>query len=382
MAATVALPRQGGGSEASQSADFRRDANGDPILLIIKIGTSSLMEPPSCTRGCNFGTGSPTGGLGRVAFALSNLGKLVDCICNLRLMGYQVLLVTSGAVGAGAVHLGLTRKPSTLTTKQAAAAVGQCRLMRLYEDLFAIRGLKVAQLLVARTDLLDRNRFVNFKCVMQELLCSGVVPIVNENDSVAVDWAKFGDNDTLSAYCAVALDAAWLFLLTDVPALYSGNPRTNPNAKPIPLVGPDGFDDLRRLMGKDKTGGTSPPLCVRVSPCVSGSLRAGARVVRMTVSECVHTGGVRVGMDTRVTVGSFLQQTSPPAISTAVTLLLLCSVLFRFCCLPAAAAALMLLRSLVRLCCCCRCCAYVAAVAGALTTPFTTAAHVWVRFCL
>ncbi|MGI0486077.1 glutamate 5-kinase [Pantanalinema rosaneae CENA516] len=186
--------------------------------LVIKIGTSSLTQPD-------------TGHL-----ALSTIAALVEVISQLREQGNRIVLVSSGAVGVGCARLGLTERPRTIALKQAVAAVGQGRLIRVYDDLFTVLRQPIAQVLLTRSDLVQRSSYLNVERTFQELLNLGVVPIVNENDTVAVDELKFGDNDTLSALVASLVRADWLFLLTDVDRLYSADPRRDPTAEPITLV--------------------------------------------------------------------------------------------------------------------------------------------------
>ncbi len=186
--------------------------------IVVKIGTSSLTQPE-------------TGQL-----ALSTIATLAETLSSLRRQGYRVILVSSGAVGVGCTRLGLTERPRTIALKQAVAAVGQGRLMRVYDDLFTILQQPIAQVLLTRSDLVQRSRYLNIYNTFQELLGLGVIPVVNENDTVAVEELKFGDNDTLSAMVASLVQASWLFLLTDVDRLYSADPRSFPDAKPIALV--------------------------------------------------------------------------------------------------------------------------------------------------
>jgi glutamate 5-kinase len=186
--------------------------------LVIKIGTSSL-------------TRSDTGYL-----ALSTIAALVEILSHLRQQGHQVILVSSGAVGVGCARLGLTERPRTIAMKQAVAAVGQGRLMRVYDDFFSSLQQPIAQVLITRSDLVQRSRYVNAYRTFRQLLKLGVIPIVNENDTLATEELKFGDNDTLSALVASLVKADWLFLLTDVDRLYSADPRSHPNAQPIVQV--------------------------------------------------------------------------------------------------------------------------------------------------
>lgn len=186
-------------------------------LVVVKVGTSTLMTSDHRVN-------------------LTNMGALVEAVTRLKYQGYQVVLVTSGAVGFGCIKLGLATRPKILSLKQACAAAGQSQLIRMYEDLFSVCGVKVAQVLLCRSDFASRDRFFNFRAALQELLNMGVVPIINENDTVSVAEIRFGDNDTLSALVAVSLAANHLFLLTDVDCLYTDNPRTNPEATPVPRV--------------------------------------------------------------------------------------------------------------------------------------------------
>lgn len=189
-----------------------------PQKFVVKIGTSSLTQPE-------------TGQL-----ALSTIATLAETLSYLRRQGHQVILVSSGAVGVGCARLGLTERPRTIARKQAVAAVGQGRLMRIYDDLFTTLQQPIAQVLLTRSDLVQRSRYINVYNTFRELLELGVIPVVNENDTVAVEELKFGDNDTLSALVASLVEADWLFLLTDVDRLYSADPRSFPDAQPITLV--------------------------------------------------------------------------------------------------------------------------------------------------
>ncbi|MBW4615811.1 MAG: glutamate 5-kinase [Desmonostoc vinosum HA7617-LM4] len=189
-----------------------------PKTIVVKIGTSSLTQPE-------------TGQL-----ALSTIATLAETLCYLRHQGHKVILVSSGAVGVGCARLGLTERPKAIALKQAVAAVGQGRLMRVYDDLFTTLQQPIAQVLLTRSDLVQRSRYLNVYNTFRELLRLGVIPVVNENDTVAVDELKFGDNDTLSALVASLVEADWLFLLTDVDRLYSADPRSVPDARPIALV--------------------------------------------------------------------------------------------------------------------------------------------------
>jgi glutamate 5-kinase len=186
-------------------------------LVVIKVGTSSLTRPDG-------------------QIALGAIAALVESIVDLRQLGYSPILVSSGAVGVGCARLGMTSRPSQIALKQAAAAVGQGRIMGIYDDFFGQYGLAVAQVLLTRGDLDNRQSYKNIFNTLQQLLQLGVVPIINENDTVAVEELKFGDNDTLSARVASLIESKWLFLLTDVDRLYTADPRSCPDAQPIAVV--------------------------------------------------------------------------------------------------------------------------------------------------
>lgn len=204
--------------------------------IVVKIGTSSLTQPE-------------TGQL-----AISTIATLAETLSHLRRQGHQVILVSSGAVGVGCARLGLTERPKAIALKQAVAAVGQGRLIRVYDDLFTTLQQPIAQVLLTRSDLVERSRYLNIYNTFKELLELGVIPVVNENDTVAVEELKFGDNDTLSALVASLVHADWLFLLTDVDRLYSADPRFVPDAQPIALV--SSIKELEELQVQTGTQGS------------------------------------------------------------------------------------------------------------------------------
>ncbi len=227
--------------------------------LVIKIGTSSLTQPE-------------TGQL-----ALSTIATLAETLSDLRRRGHRVILVSSGAIGVGCARLGLTERPKSIALKQAVAAVGQGRLMRVYDDLFTILQQPIAQVLLTRSDLVQRSRYLNIYNTFNELLELGVIPIVNENDTVAVEELKFGDNDTLSALVASLVEANWLFLLTDVDRLYSADPRSVPDAKPITLV--SSIKELTEMQIQTGTQGTQ--------------WGTGGMVTKISAARIAVTAGVR-----------------------------------------------------------------------------------------
>ncbi|KAK6341279.1 hypothetical protein TWF696_008361 [Orbilia brochopaga] len=188
------------------------------LTIVIKLGTSSI---------CDEKTHEPL---------ISNLSLLVETVVRLRRDGHRVILVSSGAIGIGLRKLDLEKRPKQLAKCQAIAAIGQCELLALWDKLFAQLRQPVAQILLTRNDIVDRTQYLNAANTFTELLNMGVVPIVNENDTLAVSEIKFGDNDTLSAITAGMVNADYLFLMTDVDCLYDKNPRTHPDAKPIMIV--------------------------------------------------------------------------------------------------------------------------------------------------
>lgn len=211
-----------------------RDCVKDKKRIVIKVGSSSLQH-------------KETGGLDYI-----KLEVLVREICNLRNIGKEVVLVSSGAIAVGkrAVHLGKDDDP--IAVKQACAAIGQARLMMTYQKIFSEYNHVCAQILMTKNTIVDPlNRF-NAHNTFSELLKLGVVPIVNENDTVATYEIKFGDNDTLSAIVAALIDADLLILLSDIDGLYTDDPNKNKDAKFISVV--DELTDDLMQMGKASTG--------------------------------------------------------------------------------------------------------------------------------
>ncbi len=194
-----------------------RQSLGEAKRIVVKVGSSTLTHS--------------TGKLN-----LQGIEKLVRELSDLANQGRQILLVTSGAVVAGMDRLGLKEKPKTIPEKQAAAAVGQGILMHTYEKLFGEYGQVVAQVLLTREDSVNRSRYANSRNTLMTLLSMGVVPVINENDAVAIDELKIGDNDTLSAMVASIVEADLLIILSDIEGLYTANPQTDPAATLIPEV--------------------------------------------------------------------------------------------------------------------------------------------------
>ena len=187
--------------------------------IVIKLGTSTLAHK--------------TGKLN-----IRRMTNLVRVISDLHNSGREIIMVSSGAVGLGAGKLGLPEKPKDTKTKQAVAAIGQCELMHVYDDMFAKYSVTVAQILLTKTIINNPNHCENFMNTVEKLVGMDVIPIVNENDTIAIDELELeiGENDSLSALVAELSRADLLLILSDIDALYDDDPRTNPDAKPIPLV--------------------------------------------------------------------------------------------------------------------------------------------------
>jgi len=185
--------------------------------IVIKVGSSTLSYPN-----------------GRLN--ITQMERLVRELADLQNRGMEVILVSSGAQGAGIGKIGLSRRPKTIPEKQAAAAIGQGLLMHMYEKLFSEYGITVAQVLLTREDIMDRKRFLNARNALNALLGMETIPIINENDTIAVEEIKFGDNDALSALVASLIEAELLIILSDIAGLYTGNPSTDKGATLIPLV--------------------------------------------------------------------------------------------------------------------------------------------------
>ena len=197
--------------------DIRRKTLGKTRRIVIKVGSSILASVEK--------------GLHHEVF--SHLAKEIS---NLKRKGYEVILVSSGAIAAGMEKLGYKTRPQSITQKQATAAVGQGRLMNIYESYFSRHQQIVAQILLTHDDLSHRRRFLNARNTLLTLLELGIIPIINENDTVVVDEIKFGDNDNLSALVTNLIEADLLIILTDIEGLCDADPRYDPQAHCIPLV--------------------------------------------------------------------------------------------------------------------------------------------------
>lgn len=196
--------------------------------LVVKVGSSTLTHESGL-------------------FNIRRVENLVKTLCDIKNSGIELILVSSGAVATGFGKLGLITHPAGMPPKQAAAAIGQCELMYLYDKLFGEYNHKVAQILLTREDIDNPKRKANLIATFAQLLSWNVIPVVNENDSVSTEEIEIGDNDTLSAIVAQLTDADSLVLMSDIDGLYTANPREDKSATLIKQV--DKIDDYIRSLG-------------------------------------------------------------------------------------------------------------------------------------
>lgn len=236
---------------------INRDALKDKKRIVVKIGSSSL-------------THKETGLLDFV-----KLEKLVRVLTNLRNQGKEVILVSSGAIAVGRKKLGLRKEEMTLSKKQACAAVGQAQLMMTYQKIFSEYNQPVAQILLTKITMMQEENKINAENTFLELLSLGVIPIVNENDTVSTYEIQFGDNDRLSALVTALTGADLLILLSDIDGLYTDDPNVNKDAKFVEVV--EKLDDAYMDMGKETsssqvgTGGMSAKLVAAKIATYSGA---------------------------------------------------------------------------------------------------------------
>lgn len=251
-----------------------RETLGEAKRIVVKLGTSTL-----------------THATGKLNFW--RIEKLIRSISDLQNQGRQMILVTSGAVGAGMEKLGLTEKPRTIPEKQAAAAVGQGVLMQVYEKIFSEYGQTVAQVLLTSEVSVVRSRYANSRNTLLTLLDKGVIPIINENDAVAIDELKIGDNDRLSAMVASIVEADLLIILSDVDGVYTDNPMKNPKAKLISEIA-DITPEIEALSGetgsKTGTGGMATKIQAAKIAVSSGVAMVIANSAREEIIRHILTG--------------------------------------------------------------------------------------------
>ena len=212
----------------------------DKKRLVVKVGTSTLTYEN-----------------GKMNFR--RIEQLCKVLSDLQNMGHEIVLVSSGAVGVGMGKLGLQKRPTLTKEKQAVAAVGQCELMFMYDKLFGEYNHTVAQILLSKYSIETDHKKENVLNTMNTLMSMGIIPIVNENDTVAIDeieGANFGDNDMLSAIVAGLVGADRLIILTDIDGLYDSNPRTNPDAVKIEVVDRINQEILSMAAGTGSNRGT------------------------------------------------------------------------------------------------------------------------------
>lgn len=190
---------------------------GNVMRIVVKVGTSTLAYPTGCLN-------------------IRHVELLVKTLSDLKNAGHEIVLVSSGAIGMGVGRLSLKGKPQDMPTKQAAASVGQCELMYTYDKLFGEHNHTVGQILLTGSDFSHEDRKENLENTICRLIELGVIPIVNENDTIATDEISVGDNDTLAAMAACSVDADLLVLLSDIDGLYTKDPHKSHDAQLIPLV--------------------------------------------------------------------------------------------------------------------------------------------------
>lgn len=204
------------------------------MRIVIKVGTSTLTHS--------------TGNLN-----IRHVEELCKVMSDLKNAGHEVILVSSGAIGMGVGKLGLSERPKDMPTKQAAAAVGQCELMYVYDKQFSEYGHNIGQILLTGDDIENEERNKNFRNTLHRLLALRVLPIINENDTVSTAEIAVGDNDTLAAIVALEAEADLLILLSDIEGLYTADPHKDPNAKLISEVR-EMTDEIRALGGGAGSG--------------------------------------------------------------------------------------------------------------------------------
>ena len=247
----------------------------DAKRIVIKIGSSSI-------------THSETGEL-----HLSKIEKLIRQIADLRGAGMEVVLVSSGAIATGRHSLGINEKPSTLSGKQALAAIGQARLIMEYRKLFSEYNLRIAQILMTKSTITNEIYRENAKATFTQLLVYGAVPIVNENDTISTYEIQFGDNDRLSALVSALVEADLLILLSDIDGLYTDDPNTNKDAEFISFVEDvDKYMDMGKATSKSGlgTGGMYTKLLAAQIATNSGCDMVIASAEDMSIIENIANG--------------------------------------------------------------------------------------------
>jgi glutamate 5-kinase len=260
------------------------------MRIVIKLGTSTLTD-------------------GTQHLSPPLLIELARQVSQLQAAGHRTVLVSSGAIAAGRERLGFPQLPKDIPAKQMLAAIGQSRLMAIYEQIFGLYELTVAQILLTRMDLASRQRYLNARNTLTALMEHKIIPVVNENDTVAIEEIRVGDNDNLSALVANLVDADWLILLTDQRGLYTADPRANPGAKLVEEV----------------TAREIPPELWQAAGSGGCGLGTGGMVTKLRAADlarrsgacCVIAWGRESNVLLRITEGEKLGTRFPP-IATSV----------------------------------------------------------------
>jgi len=257
--------------------------------IVFKVGTSTLCHGG---KGLNF----------------RNIEGLSRALTDIKNEGHQVILVTSGAIGAGVAKLGLEERPSEIRVKQAVAAVGQLELMHIYDKLFGEYGATVGQVLLTRDDIDRPTVKQNLRGTFEALLKMGVIPIVNENDSVCIEEIEsehriFGDNDTLSAYVAALVEADMLVILSDIDGLYDSDPRKNPDAKLIPVVTEIGEKIIEIAGGVGSSLGTGGMATKLIAARIAGEAGVDTVITNGSMPENLYLAAHGGNVGTLFTLG-------------------------------------------------------------------------------
>jgi len=249
--------------------------------VVVKIGSQILSSPRGIEEG--------------------RIKELVRDLAALQNHGKELVVVSSGAVAAGMTRLGTHQRPKTVPQKQALAAVGQIKLMALYEKHFSRFNKSVAQVLLTHEDLANRQRYLNAKHTLQTLLESSIIPVVNENDTVAVEEIKFGDNDHLSSLVATLLEADLLVILSDVDGIFDRDPRVYEQARLIPLI-----EDIKR--SGNELGGESRSLYGTggISSKISAAEKAATAGIPTLVANGLHAGVLPKLFDAKEEIGTLV----------------------------------------------------------------------------
>ena len=247
----------------------------DKKRVVFKVGTSTLCHSG---KGLNF----------------KNIDRLARVLTDIKNEGHEVILVSSGAIGAGVAKLDLSERPDDIRKKQAVAAVGQLELMHIYDKIFGEYGATVGQILLTREDVDRPTVRYNLTGTFDALISMGVIPIVNENDSVCIEEIEsehkvFGDNDTLSAHVAVLVEVDLLVLLSDIDGLYDKDPHKNPEATLIPVVHEINDDIISLAGGANNNLGTGGMVTKLTAARIAGEKGIETIITNGSVSQNIYS---------------------------------------------------------------------------------------------